>query len=61
MKRVVLLVSLAALSSACVSSSTDPAGSEAALSYEYADIFQLNRDDSGAGDNWVGYGASGSI
>ena len=61
MKRVVFLFSLVALSSACVSSSTDPTGSEAALSYEYADIFQLNRDDSGAGDNWVGYGASGSI
>ncbi len=61
MKRAVFLFLLVALSSACVSSSTDPAGSEAALSYEYADIFQLNRDDSGAGDNWVGYGASGSI
>jgi hypothetical protein len=52
---------LAALSPACASTSVDAAGSEAPLSYEYADLFQLNRDDSGAGDNWVGYGASGSI
>lgn len=36
-------------------------GEEPVPSYEYADIFQLNRDDSGAGDNWVGYGFSGSL
>ena len=50
-----------ALLPACASSSVDSGDDALALSYEYADIFQLNRDDSGAGDNWVGYGASGSI
>ena len=59
MKRVMFL-SLALLP-ACASSSVDSTGGDRALSYEYADIFQLNRDDSGAGDDWVGYGASGSI
>ena len=61
MKRVMFLFLLAVLSPACASTSIEAADSEAALSYEYADIFQLNRDDSGAGDNWVGYGAAGSI
>lgn len=50
-----------ALLPACASSPVDSGVDGRALSYEYADLFQLNRDDSGAGDNWVGYGASGSI
>ena len=46
---------------ACASSSVGSTGEEPVPSYEYADIFHLNRDDSGAGDDWVGYGFSGSI
>ena len=46
---------------ACASSSVGSTGEEPVPSYEYADIFYLNRDDSGAGDNWVGFGFSGSI
>lgn len=46
---------------ACASSSVGSTGGEPVPSYEYADIFHLNRDDSGAGDNWVGYGFSGSL
>jgi hypothetical protein len=59
MKTAVLLS--IALLPACASSSVGSTGGEPVPSYEYADIFQVNRDDSGAGDNWVGYGASGSI
>lgn len=59
MNRSVFL--LLALLPACATSSVDSTSDGLALSYEYADVFKLNRDDSGAGDNWVGYGASGSI
>lgn len=46
---------------ACASSSVGSTGGEPVPSYEYADIFYVTRDDSGAGDNWAGYGFSGSI
>ena len=35
--------------------------SSAPPAYQYADIFQVQRDDAGAGDDWVGYGVAGSI
>jgi hypothetical protein len=46
---------------ACAAVSAEAPGGGSPLSYQYADIFQVQRDDAGAGDDWGGYGVSGSI
>ena len=49
------------LTAACAATTPGEVGSGAPPAYQYADIFQVRRDDAGAGDNWVGYGISGAL
>ena len=49
------------LTVACAATTPGEVGSGAPPAYQYADVFQVRRDDAGAGDNWVGYGISGSL
>jgi len=49
------------LTAACAATAPGEMRSSAPPAYQYADIFQVQRDDAGAGDDWVGYGVAGSI
>jgi len=49
------------LTAACAATTPGEVRSSTPPAYQFADIYQVQRDDAGAGDDWAGYGISGSL